>query len=361
MLVSLKYRIHESVKLKIAISFSGDGFGHTSRMVALASQLKPSHELFFWSPERTHSFLKNYFSQTPIFPIPLLQLIKKENQIQLLPTFWANRKTLFFNDKIVKDLAKQLKALEIDAIIADFEPLLVQAGKLANIPTLLFNHQGIVKKYPWLHSMAIFTHIANYFMMPKADDMIISSFYGGDVGPLIRSELSQCQVQKDDCIVVYTKESLSRTILPYLSQFPQENFLVFPSNELDFTDALCRCKAIISSAGHQLISECLTLRKPMLVFPEIGQYEQFLNAHMLEKTGWGQIGNQKNVFKSLDSFLTQLNQFPFCAQENVNFILQDDSQAACEKVLQWLNKAGQNSNLVDLSKMGSPKTLSSHG
>ena len=86
--------------LKVAISFSGDGFGHTSRMIALATQLQTKYSLSFWCPERTHSLLKEYFPQAPVFALPLLSLLKKDNQIRLWATFLANRKTLFFNQSL---------------------------------------------------------------------------------------------------------------------------------------------------------------------------------------------------------------------------------------------------------------------
>lgn len=86
--------------------------------------------------------------------------------------------------------------------------------------------------------------------------------------------------------MVYLKKSLAEELLPILKLFPQNKLRFFPNSEHDFITSLASCRGVISSAGHQLISECLHLQKPMLVIPESGQYEQQLNAEMLEKTGW---------------------------------------------------------------------------
>ncbi len=54
-----------------------------------------------------------------------------------------------------------------------------------------------------------------------------------------------------------------------------------------FVRDLARCSCIISTAGHQLISEALCLGKPVLAVPEPGQYEQSINALYLERMGGG--------------------------------------------------------------------------
>jgi uncharacterized protein (TIGR00661 family) len=55
----------------------------------------------------------------------------------------------------------------------------------------------------------------------------------------------------------------------------------------EFVHDLARCACVVSTAGHQLISEACFLGKPMLAIPEPGQYEQYINAFYLEKVGGG--------------------------------------------------------------------------
>ena len=51
--------------------------------------------------------------------------------------------------------------------------------------------------------------------------------------------------------------------------------------------ALAGARGVIASAGFSLLSECMCLRKKMLLLPLAGQYEQVINAHYAQKLGLG--------------------------------------------------------------------------
>jgi uncharacterized protein (TIGR00661 family) len=65
-----------------------------------------------------------------------------------------------------------------------------------------------------------------------------------------------------------------------------DNVEVFPFDRVAFTKALGSCSAVVSTAGHQLLSECLYLGKPVLVVP-FDVYEQQFNAMMVARLGIG--------------------------------------------------------------------------
>ncbi len=54
-----------------------------------------------------------------------------------------------------------------------------------------------------------------------------------------------------------------------------------------FLNDLAAAKGVIASAGFSLLSECLYLKKKMLLQPVAGQYEQVINAQYVEKLGLG--------------------------------------------------------------------------
>jgi len=54
-----------------------------------------------------------------------------------------------------------------------------------------------------------------------------------------------------------------------------------------FLEDLAGARGVIASAGFSLISECMYLRKKMLLLPLAGQYEQIINAQYIEKLGLG--------------------------------------------------------------------------
>lgn len=327
--------------MNIAISFCGEGLGHASRMSAIANELKKQHSLTFWCPTIVEPFFKHNYNQPKIYSVPLLPLIKKNNKIQVFKTIKTNYKNLLFNKKLINDLAKKLIDLEIDLVISDYEPFLVKAAKKAAIPLLLFNHPGIITKFSRLNISYLLSRITANFMMPfhKKSELIISSFYYGDVGAIIRNEIKKAKVKKEDFILVYLKTSLKDKLLPILDNFKEYNFKYFPDNKEDFISSLVSCKAVIAPAGHQLISECLYLKKPILVIPEKGQYEQILNSEMLIKTGLGAVINEKSISQSIVKFLLKVDENYFIENENLeHFNLTDDLPKAINKINQFTKK-----------------------
>ena len=76
-----------------------------------------------------------------------------------------------------------------------------------------------------------------------------------------------------------------------------------PSNEW-FLHDLAHCKAVLSTAGNQLIGEAMHFGKPVLAAPEEA-FEQRLNAHMIERMGIGMRADLKRLTPSdVDRFLT---------------------------------------------------------
>src|SRR5262249_19742283 len=55
-----------------------------------------------------------------------------------------------------------------------------------------------------------------------------------------------------------------------------------PPSDLPFLEDLAGCRAVISTAGNQLVGEALALEKPVLVFPECCA-EQRMNALAVER------------------------------------------------------------------------------
>ena len=70
---------------------------------------------------------------------------------------------------------------------------------------------------------------------------------------------------------------------------------------------LAAARGVIASAGLSLISECLYLRKKMLLLPVPGQYEQLINARYVEKLGLGTWSKQVNE-PAVARFLEKLDE-----------------------------------------------------
>ncbi len=327
--------------MKLGISFSGDGLGHTSRIYSLLKALQKNNEIIIWCPEKVHYFLKPLLkNKIKIYSLPLLSISKKDEKVQIFKTSILFLKTMFKKKKILESIKKNLIKHQIKGIISDYEPFLVLASKQLKIPTLLLNHQGILYKIPYYYHYSYWLAIiANFFMMPKANALIVSSFYNGDIGPLIRDEIKKLKINRKNFILVYVKSNIKEKIKNILKEVKSENFIFFPNSKKNFLEIFSQCKGVISSAGHQIISECLYLKKPLLVFPEYLQHEQFLNAIMLEKTGWGFFANRKKLKKSIYRFLSNIDNFPLKTKKSKHtFCFQDNRDKAINLINYFFSK-----------------------
>jgi UDP:flavonoid glycosyltransferase YjiC (YdhE family) len=77
-----------------------------------------------------------------------------------------------------------------------------------------------------------------------------------------------------------------------------------------FVDDLARCRALVTTAGNQVVGEALHLGKPVLALPEPGNWEQGLNGFFLERMGVGACASMHTLrSKAIREFLSRLDAF----------------------------------------------------
>lgn len=309
-------------------------------MAALCQGLSGEHRVSLLCPDHTWDRLRPRFPDFDFTPIPYLRTIYRYNSVDVGRTLVFNSGHFLRRPWTTRRLADRLQDMGIQALISDYEPFGPLAAKRAGIPVLLFNHQGVVDTHRSLKPSWLLAWFINRVMMPYGNAHITSSFYNGDVGPLIRQEVTGKTPTRGDFVFVYAREAFREHVVPALGRFPDTNFRVFPSGHSSFTDSLASCLGIVAPAGHQLISECLSLGKPLLVFPQQGQYEQELNARMLAASGWGMIGSIRRLPRALERFLAALDRFPLHQPSTgVRYCLHDDAPRAVRLVDEWLRQA----------------------
>ncbi len=295
--------------MKIAYSCAGEGFGHAARMAALYPILSASHDVSIFAPIGLEAFLHEKLGKLDYHAIPCFTFEKKEDRILLFRTAKKGVKpSLEFLGR-VKQLSRSLRRLGIEAVISDFEPYLAWAGRLAGIPVLQMNHPGIITRKLSLDPRSWPAVLGALLMEGLWDERVHISFYGGEAGPLYRKSLFRNPPRDGGYILLNLKESFRRKVCEVLRDYPQLPFKLFPQPGANFEEALCSCKAVISSAGHQIIAESMRLGKPILVIPQRGQWEQILNARMLEKLGRGMKTTLGSLKKDLSRFLDSLDAF----------------------------------------------------
>jgi uncharacterized protein (TIGR00661 family) len=325
--------------LHIGVGLAGEGSGHAMRMTALCRALTRRHRITFWCPLHVRELLQRSLPQSTYFRLPYLKAVYRNNAIDNVATVRHNLGLFLSSSSIAALLSRRLRRLRVDAVISDYEPLIVRAARSAGIPVLHLNHQHVIDNHPalrtsWFKAMAV-----QVIVMRNARPCITSSFYNGDVGPLLRPEITALTPTRGDFVFVYAREAFREHIVPALGAFPQTKFLVFPSAEHHYANSLAACRGVIAPAGHQLTSEALHLKKPLLVFPQKGQYEQQLNARMLERSGWGIIGELPTMTESIETFLGSIDRFPLHEPDpRVRYCLHDDTDRAVALVEERLEQ-----------------------
>jgi uncharacterized protein (TIGR00661 family) len=341
----MKLKMITNPRKRLAFSCAGEGFGHIARIVALSEHLKNDFDLFYFVPETVQPFLIKHLGNVTIISIPTFHFVLKKHGVDYLQTIKENSKYIRNFKSITKSIEEQLKENKIDALVCDFEPFVSSAATSINIPFMNFSHPGILlKTFPFSFT-GICSRIVARFMTPGSQANKFCSFYNGEVGPVIRKEICQKKPIRKDYYLVYTKKDSRTKILKTLNEFPNEKFEVYPREGGDFAEALRCCKGVIAPAGHQLLSEALYLNKPILAFPQKNQYEQKVNAQMLEKSGRGFEGNIKTIKKDLIRFMSSINKFPYKANKFEHFCFTDDTQTIVDFIKEFVLEQSKNKTM----------------
>jgi len=169
--------------------------------------------------------------------------------------------------------------------------------------------------------------------MGRPARIIVSSFYGAPpvsrkvrcVGPLLRDEVRQAHARTGDHLLVYLnngrcqltprlEETLHAARLPMVVYGTQregtDRLLSFEKpDDRRFIDHLASSRAVISTAGNQLVGEAMFLGKPLLVRPE-DSVEQRMNAAAVARLGIGEETSEESLdSRWITSFLRRCDAY----------------------------------------------------
>jgi uncharacterized protein (TIGR00661 family) len=324
---------------------AGEGRGHASRSAALWPFLSKSMDLTILCPESIAPFIQEKCPPADLDLIPGIHFSLQGHRVDYFGSIQKNLPLLFRFNEITDTIAENMKKKNVQGVISDFEPLTAVAAWKAGLPLLNLNHPAVVRRYLSLLPDAVTARLVATVMTPPAQKNIICSFYDGDVGPILRDEIRKAVPVKGDYILVYVKESSSDEVKSILAEFPHQEFRYFPDKKKDFITSLAGCAGVIAPAGHQLLSESLYLRKPVLALPQKGQYEQRLNARMLTSSGWGRGSSLSRLKKDAAEFIKDLNKFPFKSDPYHQFILEDHTARTAQMISSFFETEKQKSRL----------------
>lgn len=326
--------------LRIAISVNGEGRGHLTRMAALARRFEKRHVLGFWCPPTIRDELAAAFPGCPVRSVPGMRFVMNGAEVDYVATAAANLSSLLSAGASVSALAGDLAEFRADGVLSDFEPFLPEAAVRLGLPILQLNHPGIVTRMGSSEPEALLAKLVASRMMGRFDRLVLSSFYEGDVGPIVRPEILRArrQARRGDFVVVYAKDEFRERLQETLARLPGFRFRYFPDPVEDFPSALAGCRAVIAPSGHQMTAEALCLRKPIFAIPISGQYEQKLNGEMLRASGRGDWAPPQLFQEPVRRFLSELRSYPRPPDPRFRFRFRDDGARAVRLVEAFFRK-----------------------
>jgi len=319
---------------------AGEGRGHAARALALIEQLHERHHVVVYSYGQALSLLK-----------PACQPLGVE--VRSLPPLefaYTSRRTLsytktfFKNVGYLKDLSdiflRVQKHMEIDKpdlIISDFEPVLPRVGRRLGIPFVSVDHQhfllacDITELPPSLRAhtawMAAFVKM---FAPEGPSETVISSFFpyrtrpryafAKQVGVMMRRNILDARPEDHGHLVAYVRRPETIDLVPHLQRLGHPvrvyglgeqtsvgNVDFCAIDPIGFVDDLASARALVTTAGNQLVGEALYLGKPVYAIPEPQNREQDINAHFVKTMGVGESASPTMIERQqLASFLDKV-------------------------------------------------------
>jgi len=318
---------------RVLYGISGEGSGHSSRAREMMRHLlAQGHEVRAVSYDQGYRNLKDDFD---VFETEGLSIATEENRVSVVQTFVDNLKRLPSGARHLAELRRVcFDSFQPDCVLTDFEPMTAYVAHHEGLPLVTLDNQHRMRymRYPrpqGLGRSARITETVIRMMVPRPDLSLVTTFYFGEVSnqrtrlfpPILRREIHAAHPTREDFVLVYFTQGFDE-YLEHLRACPREQFRVYGSGKrgrdgnLDFQPRsrdgfladLTRCKAVISTAGFTLMTESLHLAKPFLALPMEGQFEQELNAHLLDDLGCGKNGRERSA-ASVGDFLYRLPEY----------------------------------------------------
>lgn len=339
--------------------------------------LKQGHEIVIFISENNDNFLSNQYKSIPLINVLVPRIFCDKNGIDFRATSENEKnKSNFF---IPDNFAAMEKVLDIfkgepDIIFTDYEPTAAQFSYAVDKPLVCFEQQSkfLAYKTPDINNLSRMDEVARLrLFFPKAVKRYSSSFFRIDeepdpkylveIGlPLLANDImkyadnsinknnkkvlvyfSPYEPLRQDLIEVFNifeklheyNFSVFCHVNPSINSYKFRNIKINSINRQRFIEEMLDSNCIISTAGHQLLSEAILLGKPSLVIP-LNTYEQQYNALKWSNMGFG-FCTQYLSLDIIETYLKEVNRF----KERIsNYKLEVDYTSGISTLLDSINK-----------------------
>jgi uncharacterized protein (TIGR00661 family) len=313
---------------KIAYGVNGVGLGHATaskRVIDDLLEMDPNLEVLVFSSMAAFDFFRAAYGghqRVRVEEIWGIDAQMRKGRVSVTKTALHLLPHLRCRNRRLNGLSRRFREEGISLLITDFEHYTPRAALRAGIPIIAFSHSLFIRFLKLDPSELPQGVRASYriakntvrYLYPLGHTNIVNTFYPfphqeakgvAFLGPILQRELIAAKrfVEEGDFVLVYPKPPNEDLFLRLIKEIPHLDFIFYVREPQRFQDSknirfkefshegflrdLAQSRFALSTAGHQLPCEALFLKKPMLVVPEGGQFEQFYNGRMLEEMGLG--------------------------------------------------------------------------
>jgi len=267
-----------------------------------------------------------------------LTFVSEKGKVNYLKTVRQSHPWQFIQD------CRQLDLSGYDLVITDFEPISAWAARRAGVPCLGVGHQYAFNyPIPRAGNSWLTDSIMRYFAPAQYSLGLHWHHFGQPIlPPIIANEpLVDLPVPEQAFMLVYLPFEDTSRVLKLLQQFSATQFAVYsnacaagaygnvrvhPLSRQGFQTSLHQCSGVICNTGFELISEALSLGKPILTKPLAGQMEQLSNAAALDQLGLASLMPSLDA-RAIDHWLNHATvcivNYPNVAAHICDWLLQD--------------------------------------
>ncbi|MFZ5448729.1 MAG: glycosyltransferase family protein [Thermodesulfobacteriota bacterium] len=286
------------------------GHGHAVRGLTIARHFR-EHEFLFVSSWMGADVLRDEFR---VLDLPQPASPVHNHRLSLTGTLLSALKMRVRSKQIMGRLLEAVDRFQPDVTVSDYENFVARLSRQLGIPCLSLDHQHIITacrhQVPWrqmLGYLGAYYAIRTHFDL--AQDYLVISFFRPPMRPqvrakilppLLRETVLTRQPRNGDHVVAYQGYTTFENFFTFLKHIPspvkvygfnedrvEGNLFFKKKSEAGFLEDLSACRYVVCGGSHTLISEALYYGKPVISFPIKNQIEQFLNAHYVEKLGYG--------------------------------------------------------------------------
>ena len=318
---------------RILYGVMGDSGGHLSRSLAITQQLK-GYEVVFVGGGRVTELASLGYS---VVSTPLLGTALHNQRVDTIRTIMNGADVLRKQSSVIRQLVSVIRDFDPNLIVTDYEYFLPRAAQRFGRPCISIDRQHALSlcryRRPAGHHLSralallplstLFNAASHHLICSFTPMQVIDPSTTEVMPPVLRADVLAVEPGEGGHAVVYMRGAhidwvrallggrRRRYIVYGFNVDRDEGNLRFRRYSVEhFLADLATCAYAMSNGGHNMISEALYYKKPLLCFPVQLLYEQLLNAHLLAEAGYGAWHEgDRGAASAVDAFERDLPRF----------------------------------------------------